>query len=176
MPTLYDSTVPAYIHGLESLSTILSKAVTHNKESPNPVPEKEILDGRLQPDMFGLIFQIQSVSDTAKNSVARISNDTIAQLPMEDNEATFDDLQARIAKTIDFLKAAKPENLNGNEELTIKPKLGPHEVEFKVQDYVRSFAIPNFYFHLSMAYAILRSRGVPVGKLDFLGMKFPAQE
>lgn len=173
MTSLYDSTVPVFIHGLENLSALLKKAVTQTKETPQTLTEKDILESRLHPDMYGLAFQIQRVSDTSKNGISRISNSTVENVAMEDNESTIDELQARITKTIDFLKAVKPENLNGNEGLTIRPKIGPYEPEFKVQDYVLSYMVPNFYFHISMTYAILRSKGVPVGKLDFLGLKLP---
>jgi hypothetical protein len=169
MTSLYEVTVPLFIQGLENLSAILAKGVAHAKENSQSLSEQELFDTKLYPDMAGLAFQIQRVSDTAKNSISRISNNTIENVAMEDNEASFEQLQARVTKTIEFLKTVKPENVNGNEGLTIKVKLGPYEPEFKVKSYVFDYAIPNFFFHISMAYAILRTKGVPVGKLDFLG-------
>lgn len=168
MTTLYDSTVPIFIRGLENLSGVLAKATTHIKEN-QAEGEKDFIEGRLHADMKPLTFQIQSVSDTSKNGVVRISNSTLEQVSMEDNESTFDELQARVRKTIDFLKTVKPENVNGNEGLTINPKMGPYQFQFVVRDYVSEYMIPNFFFHMSMAYAILRNKGVPVGKRDFLG-------
>lgn len=167
--TLYETTIPVFIRGLENLSHILNKAVSHSKESSQNASEQSLLETKLASDMAGLAFQVQRVSDTSKNGITRISNSTVENVAMEDNEATFEQLQARITKTIDFLKAVKPENLNGNEGLTIKPKMGPYEFEFVVKDYVLQYMIPNFFFHVSMAYAILRSKGVPVGKMDYLG-------
>ncbi|KAK2760745.1 hypothetical protein FQN54_001981 [Arachnomyces sp. PD_36] len=167
MTSLYDRTVPIFIRGLENLSACLEKATATAAEAGTS--EKELLETRLSPDMYGLAFQVQRVSDSAKNSINRMSNFKFAALAIEDNETTFPELQERIKKTLDYLKTVKPEDVNGNEEEHIKFKVGPNEAEFVVKNYVADFAVPNFYFHISIAYAILRSKGIPVGKMDFLG-------
>ena len=159
---LYDITIPPFIHGLKSLSAILEKGRLHSSAD-----EASLLESRLIADMGGLIFQIQRISDTAKGTAVRVGK--VESVAMEDNETTFAELQARIAKTIEFLETVDPKSMDGMEDGEVIMKRGGGERKFSGKEYVFKYAIPNFYFHLCMAYAILRKEGVPVGKLDYLG-------
>jgi hypothetical protein len=159
---LYDITIPPFIHGLKSLSAILEKGRLHASAD-----EASLLESRLIADMGGLIFQIQRISDTAKGTAVRVGK--VESVAMEDNETTFAELQARIAKTIEFLETVDPKSMDGMEDGEVIMKRGGGERKFSGKEYVFKYAIPNFYFHLCMAYAILRKEGVPVGKLDYLG-------
>lgn len=161
---LYDGSVVYFTNGLTMLAHILKKAEEHCKA--NNIPEKDIIEASLAPDMKPLAFQIQTASNTSKNAIVRLINGTAH--PMDDNEATFEELQQRIAKTQDILKSVKKEDFDLDVEAEIKVPMGPREVDFTKRGYVQTFAVPNFYFHAVTAYAILRSKGVTLGKLDFL--------
>lgn len=117
--------------------------------------------------MAALPYQIQRVSDQAKNSAARVAGVQVVAMP--DNETTFEELQARIQKTIEFLKTVPKDSMDGKEEeeIVIKSKSG--EWRSTATSYVLDFVLPNFYFHITTAYNILRHNGVPVGKWDFIG-------
>lgn len=160
--SLYEITIPPFIHALKTLSTLLEKGRTHVSGN-----EASLLEARLVADMAALPYQIQRISDTAKGLVVRVAK--AEPVPMEDNETTFPELQARIAKTIEVLEKVDPQSLDGMEEGEVVMKFRAGERKFTGKEYVLSFAIPNFYFHLCMAYAILRKEGVPVGKTDYLG-------
>jgi hypothetical protein len=125
-----------------------------------------LLQSRLAPDMLPLTRQVQIACDAAKNSVPRLAG----QEPMkiEDNEQTFDELKARIAKTIDYLKTFDPAALNGSETREIKIPARDRTLEFSGLNYLRRFALPNFFFHVTTTYAILRHNGVELGKRDYL--------
>jgi hypothetical protein len=125
------------------------------------------MNARLIEDMTPLTAQIQRMSDSSKGFAVRVGG--IENVAMEDNEASFDDLQARITKTIDFLKSVPADAINGKEEANVVLKLPSGEMNFTGLNFTQGFAIPNFYFHMTTAYAILRMKGVPVGKMDFLG-------
>jgi hypothetical protein len=117
--------------------------------------------------MFPLARQVQVASDAAKGAVARLAGVDVPSY--EDNETTFAQLQERCAKTIKFISSIKPEQIDGSEEKEIVLKLGGQSVTFPGQQYLLGFAMPNFYFHMTTAYALLRHCGVEVGKRDFLG-------
>ncbi|KAJ9660851.1 hypothetical protein H2201_006743 [Coniosporium apollinis] len=163
--SLYDLSVPLFIRTLTNLAGILKKAEQYADD--NGIPHSDFLTARLAADMLPFTFQIQSCSNTAKNSAVRVA-DTVA-VPMEDNESTFAELQARIAKTIDVLKGVDPSKYDGTEEKEVVLKFPGKEFKFTGQSYLLTFAIPNFFFHATTAYDILRSKGVPLGKADFLG-------
>jgi uncharacterized protein len=163
--TLHDITVPVFVRGFAAMAGFLEKARAHADAAG--IPHSELLEGRLAPDMHPLPYQVQRASDAAKFTVLRISGRE--NVPMEDDEMSFADLQARIAKTVDLLKSIAPGELDGREGDRIEVKLPTRTLEFTGLDYVRGFAVPNFYFHVTAAYAILRHKGVPLGKLDFLG-------
>jgi hypothetical protein len=162
---LYDLTIPVFLRGFSSLSAILEKARAFADDAG--IKHAELLEARLHPDMRPLPYQVQRVSDAAKFAAVRLGQ--IANVAMEDNEASFAELQDRIARTVAFLNAIRPEDLNGRETATIEIKLPNRSFEMSGLEYAQSFAIPNFYFHLTTSYALLRMQGVPLGKMDFLG-------
>ncbi len=160
--SLYDVSIPPFIHSLKSLSAILEKGRLHASAD-----EASLIESRLIDDMGALPFQIQRLSDTAKGCAVRVGK--AEPVAMEDNEKTFPELQARIAKTIEVLEKLDPKSMDGMEDEEIVMKLRSGERRLKGRNYVLSYAVPNFYFHLCMAYAILRKEGVQIGKTDYLG-------
>jgi len=160
---LYDITVPPFIRGLKTLSAILEKGRLHASAD-----EASLIESRLIADMGALTFQIQRISDTAKGCAVRVAK--IEPVAMEDNETTFPELQARITKTIEVLEKVDPKSMDGMEDGEVVLKVRDGEKKLTGRNYVLNYAIPNFYFHLCMAYAILRKEGVPVGKADYLGV------
>jgi hypothetical protein len=150
---------------LNTLSAILDKAETY--AAAKSIDSSVLLNARLFPDMFAFTRQVQSACDQAKNAGARLAG--IDPPRYEDNEKTIAELKARIAKTIAFVKTldAKKIDESANREITLP--LGPKTGHMKGADYLNHFALPNFYFHLTTAYDILRHCGVEIGKLDFLG-------
>lgn len=162
---LYALTTPIFVRALTNLDKILDKGRAFAAEKG--ISEQELLDGRLIEDMGNLISQIQRASDSAKGCMVRLGG--VDNVVMEDNEATFDDLKARIAKTIEFVKSVPAEALNGKEEAEVVLKFPNGEFKFAGRDYLLGFVHPNFYFHVTTAYAILRMKGVQIGKMDFLG-------
>lgn len=165
MPALYDATIPAFIRGLENLSAILKKGQAFADE--NGLDHAELLDARLIEDMAPLTRQIQMVTDTPKGVAVRVGQ--VENAVWADDEVGFGQLQARLAKVIAFLKAVPADGFEGREDAAVTLTTPSGDIPFTGATYVHGFAIPNFYFHSSIAYAILRSKGVPIGKLDFLG-------
>lgn len=163
--TIYEFSIPPMIRALSNLSKILDKAATQAKEKD--IAPAKLIEGRLYPDMHPLTFQIQTASDTAKGCAARLAG--IAAPSMADTEKSFPELHERIAKTIAFLESVKPEQLAGAEDREVVLKFPSGEMKFTGRDYVTGFALPNFYFHVTTAYAILRNNGIEIGKRDFLG-------
>ena len=163
--TIYDASVPVMIRALTNLSKILDKAAAQAKAEGKPL--SSLIEGKLAEDMRPLPFQIQSASDAAKFTATRLGG--IEAPKMEDTETTFPELSARLAKTIDFLKSVKPEQLAGGEDREVVLKFPNGEMKFSGRDYLANFALPNFFFHITTAYAILRHKGAAIGKMDFLG-------
>ena len=164
--SLHELSVPALIRGLDNLSAQIDKGIAHARE--NGIDESELVQARLAPDMLTLAGQVQRASDTAKFGGARLSQD--AQPPsFADDETTLDALKARIANTIVYLRGIPATSIDGGEQREIRFKAGQRELHFIAHDYVRAFLLPNFYFHLAIAYGLLRHKGVPLGKLDYLG-------
>ena len=161
---IYDSSVPVFTHFLGSLSVILKKAEAHC--AAKKIDPSVILSARLFPDMFALTRQVQIASDGAKGAGARLAGIAVPSWP--DEEKTFEDLQVRIARTVDFLAGLKREQFDGAENRDIHIKAGPRELDFKGAAYLETWAKPNFFFHLTTAYAILRHNGIELGKPDFL--------
>jgi len=161
---LYEHTVPQFIRTLGQVHGWLDKAAAHATSKKFDVDT--LVHARLAPDMFPLVRQIQSVSDTAKATAARLSGTQAPSFP--DDEKTVADLRARLDKTIAYLKTLAPEQFAGAEERTITLSFLPGK-GIKGCDYLVGFALPNFYFHATTAYDILRHNGVEVGKMDFLG-------
>lgn len=162
---LYDLTVPVFIRTLGIMSGFLEKGRAFAAEKG--IAEADFMNARLVEDMAPLTAQVQRASDSAKFLAVRVGG--VDNVSMEDGEASFDDLRTRITRTIDFLKSVPAEAINGKEAVPILVKFANGDVNFTGQTYVQGFAIPNFYFHVTTAYAILRMKGVPVGKMDFLG-------
>ncbi|HEX8301931.1 DUF1993 domain-containing protein [Sphingomonas sp.] len=162
---LYDIAVPAFLRGFTAMAAFLDKGRAWADEQG--VPHEELLAARLYEDMAPLPSQVQRASDAAKLATARLA--ALEAPPMPDTEASFEELQARIAATVDFLKSVPREKVDGREDAEIVLKLPNNELKFTGRAYLTGFALPNFYFHVTAAYAILRMKGVPVGKRDFLG-------
>jgi hypothetical protein len=162
--SMYSSSVPVFKHFLTSLSNILKKGAEYAAEKK--IDEKVLTQARLFPDMFALARQVQIASDVAKGCGARLAGVEVPSFP--DTETTFEELQERITKTIAFLDSLPEEAINGTEQKQITLKAGPRELEFVGDFFLRQWALPNLFFHVTTAYNILRHNGVPVGKLDFL--------
>jgi hypothetical protein len=150
---------------LGNLSAILDKGAAYAEAKK--IEPSVLMNSRLAADMFPLARQVQIASDVVKGGVARLAGIEIPSFP--DTETTFPELQARIQKTVAFLKSVSAAQIDGSEERTITLKVGGNEMNFKGLPYLFSFVIPNFYFHITTAYAILRHNGVDVGKADYLG-------
>ncbi|PKE27880.1 DUF1993 domain-containing protein [Rahnella sp. AA] len=163
--SLYGSTAAQFVRGLKNLSALLEKGAVWAQE--NGKSEDEVLNTRLAEDMYPLARQVQITSDMSKGAIARLAG--IAAPAMEDNEVTFADLQERIAKTLRFIESVDVQQLEGDESREIVVKGRNHEMKFTAHSYVTVFAVPNFYFHVTTAYNILRHLGVNIGKADFIG-------
>lgn len=163
--SMYTASIPVFVRMLNNLAKILDKAATHAEAKK--IDPSVLLNYRLAPDMFPLTKQIQIVTDNAKGMAARLSGQDIPKY--EDNETTIAELQARIRKTLDFMASIAPEQIDGQEDREVTLKLPKVEHHFTGINYLLNFAIPNFYFHVSMAYSILRHAGVDIGKMDYLG-------
>ena len=164
--SMYDFSIPVLKQSLGSLAAILRKAADHAES--RKIDPAAFIGARLFPDMFALAKQVQIATDQAKGCAARLAGIDIPSF--EDNETTFGELQARIEKTIAFLDSVKAQQINGSETRDIVLQLRERTVEFKGQDYLLKWVMPNFYFHVTTAYNILRHNGVEIGKRDFLGM------
>ena len=167
--SMYQASIPAFQPMLTALAAVLDKAEAH--ATAKKIDPAVLLGTRLAPDMFPLSRQIQIACDFAKGTGARLAG--IENPSWADTEKTFAELRERIAKTLAFLASITPAQIDGSEGRDITMKVGPQEMHFKGQPYLINFALPNFYFHATSAYAILRANGVDLGKSDFLGMKRP---
>lgn len=165
MTSLYDLTVPAFRRGFASLSAILTAGEKYARD--HGVTEADMLDTRLVADMAPLTAQVQRASDTAKGAMVRIGG--IPNFAMADDEASFAALQQRIAATLAFLDTVPRAAIDGKEDAPVTLVTSGGSVDFTGQSYVLGFVLPNFYFHITTAYALLRMRGVPIGKMDYLG-------
>lgn len=164
--SMYQASAPRFANTLKNLSAILGKAQAHCEA--RKIDPLVLTGARLYPDMFALARQVQIACDSAKGAVARLAG---VEIPKhEDTEKSFEDLQARIAKTLDFIATVNPAQIDGSEEKEVVLKLQGKDVPFKGLQYLLGFAWPNFYFHATTAYAILRHNGVEVGKRDFIGI------
>ena len=163
--SMYQASVPPILKTLEALSTILDKAVAYAEA--NKIKPEVLVSYRLRPDMLPLSAQIQIATDQVKGMASRLAGTEVPSFP--DTEVTFDDLRARIAKTIAHVKSFTPAQSDGSEDKDIAFKAGPNELKFKGQQYLTTWVLPNLYFHVTTAYAILRHCGVPLVKRDFLG-------
>jgi uncharacterized protein len=163
--SMYQASAPRFVHTLKSLSAILGKAQAHCEAKK--IDPLVLTGSRLYPDMFALARQVQIACDSAKGAVARLAG---VEIPKhEDTEKTFEELQMRIIKTLDFIATVKAAQVDGSEDKEIVIKLRGKDTAFKGMPYLLGFAWPNFYFHVTTAYNILRHSGVEIGKSDFLG-------
>lgn len=162
---LYDLTVPVFTKGLKALSGVLAKARAHAAETG--VDPDSWLSLRLIDDMRPLSGQLQMVTDSPKLCLVRLSG---VEAPVfADDETTLAQLEARIQATLDYLASIPREAVDGQEDKDVVLKFPGGEMPFKGLQYVLGFAQPNFYFHLTTAYALLRQAGVPLGKRDYMG-------
>jgi hypothetical protein len=163
--SIYEASVPVFIRGLENLDAILAKGEAFAREKG--VEGADLVETRLIYDMDPLRSQVQRASDAAKGAGARLSATEIPSFL--DEEKTFPELRERVAKTIAYLKSLDLKAFDGAEEreVTLNTRRVAHQMTG--QDYFQRFALPNFYFHVTTAYAILRHRGVEIGKMDYLG-------
>ncbi|MDE2250049.1 MAG: DUF1993 domain-containing protein [Gammaproteobacteria bacterium] len=164
--SMYQASAPVFDRSLGNLTAILTKAAAWAEgRKINPAV---LLAARLAPDMFPLTRQIQIACDFAKGTCARLA--AVEPPRFEDNEASFDDFQARIASTRRFVATLTPAQIDGSETRQINVKAGQRELSFKGLAYLTGYALPNFYFHYTTAYAILRHNGLELSKPDFIGL------
>jgi uncharacterized protein len=163
--SMYQASLPVLLRGLTGLQAILGKAEAHAAEKQ--IDPSVFINARLYPDMLPLVRQVYIVTDTAKGCAARLAG--VEPPRYEDVETTFEELQARLQKTIDYLKEFNPAQIDGSEDRTITMKMRSGPVEFSGLSYLLQFVLPNFYFHVTTTYGILRHNGVELGKMDYLG-------
>ncbi|GAB3399859.1 DUF1993 domain-containing protein [Massilia agilis] len=163
--SMYDAAVPVFRQMLGSLSAILEKAEAH--ASARKIEPAALLQARLYPDMFPLTRQVQIAADFAKGACARLAGVEVPRY--EDTEQSFGELRQRIEKTLAFIEGLPREAIAASEARDIVLTVAGNTREFKGQPYLLHYALPNFYFHLTTAYAILRHSGVEIGKRDFIG-------
>jgi hypothetical protein len=163
---MYQASVPVLVRQLRSLSAILEKgAAFAEAEGLDPAV---LLEESLAADMFPLSRQVRVVTDAAKGGVAMLAG--VEPPTYADDETSFAELRERIARTISFIEAVPAEKIDGSEERAILLKAGDREFNFVGQPFLLHFVLPNFFFHITTAYAILRHKGVGLGKGDYLGM------
>ena len=163
--SMYEASIPTFLHTLRNLKTFLEKGTAHaeaRKFDPNLLAAT-----RLTADMLPLTRQVQIASDAAKGAAARLAG--VDPPKFEDNETTLAELIARVDKTIDYLQGFKPEQIDGSEERTITIPTPRQTFTFPGLVFLRHWALPNFFFHVTTAYNLLRSNGVELGKADYLG-------
>lgn len=165
MLSIYDATIPPLRRTLANLSAILKKGEEY--ADAKKIEHYVLLNARLFVDMYPLTRQVQIATDMSKGAAARLAGVEVPKY--EDNETTFAELQARIAKTIAFLDSIQPAQLEGSETRDITISVPKADLKFTGQNYLLKWVIPNVYFHVTTAYNILRHNGVELGKQDFLG-------
>ena len=163
--SMYQASVPVFNRMLNNLAAVLEKGAAH--AAAKKIDPAVLVNSRLYPDMFPLSKQIQIAADMAKGCVARLAGQEPPKY--EDSEAAFADLVARINKTVAYVNTFKPEQIDGSEGKTITLQMRSGPLTFLGMPYLLDFVYPNFYFHVTTAYGILRHSGVEVGKQDFLG-------
>jgi hypothetical protein len=162
---MHAAAVPAFAQSLTALSAILDKAQAW--AAARKVEEATLLGLRLYPDMLPFVRQVQIAGDFAKNTLARLAGEEPVRF--SDEEKTLAELKDRLARTLALVTAMPAERIDGSEDRTVTINVGGQPMSFRGQDYLINFALPNFYFHATTAYAILRHVGVDIGKRDFMG-------
>ncbi|RFB78165.1 DUF1993 domain-containing protein [Methylovirgula sp. 4M-Z18] len=164
--SLSAASLPVFIRGLQALDAILVKAAAHSEAKK--IDSAVLCSTRLYPDMFAFSRQVQLACDFAKNTTARLLG--VDPPRFEDNEKTLAELQARIRRTLDYVEQVDPKALDARAGSEIVFPLGPNaKGKMAAEGYLQHYAMPNFYFHLTTAYAVLRHCGVEIGKRDFIG-------
>ena len=163
--TMYEIAVPSMLRGFGVLSSYLDKAAAFAQEVR--FPPTQLLEARLAPDMFTFAQQIQRASDKAKNGLARLAG--VEAPSFTDEEVTFDDFKARIAKTVGFIESIDAAKFDGSESRPLELKLRAATGTFRGDRYLLSILLPDFYFHVTTAHDILRNQGVQIGKVDYFG-------
>ena len=163
--SLYQASVPVYIRRLEALSAILDKAAAYS--SQRKIDPAVLIQARLFPDMLPLSRQVQIACSHAIRGSARLSG--AEPMCVDDKVSSFDDLKALISKTMEIVKAVDPKKMEGMEDRDITFPAGDRKITLKGADYLLHFSMPNFYFHVTTAYDILRHNGLEIGKDDFMG-------
>jgi len=167
--SLYDASIPGYVLMLKNLAAILKKAEAHAKATG--VDPATYLAQRLAPDMGTFTSQVQLASDAAKGGAARLAGVTPPSFP--DTETTWAEVKDRIAKTVAFLETVDRAKVDGDPERIVELPLPNRVLKFPARDFLFSFSLPNFHFHVVTAYALLRAAGVPLGKTDYLAGSRP---
>lgn len=163
---LYELSIVPMLRSLRNLDAIVSKVEAHAGADDNIQPET-LIQARLHPNMRPFVFQIRTATDTAKGAAARLTG---SEAPSwKDDEETFAQVHERLGKAVEYLSSFAPEDFNGAENKSIELNLGPEPIQFTGASYLANFAMPNFFFHVTTAYNILRDNGVVIGKRDFLG-------
>ena len=163
--SMHAASAPVFVRMLGNLLTWLDKAQAHAEA--RKFDTANYLGLRLAPDMLPLVRQVQIASDAVKGCMARLAGVEIPR--WEDTEASLDDLRARVRRTIDYVNAFSPAQIDGSEQREIVVQLRSGELRFTGEEFLKHFATPNFYFHVTTTYALLRHAGVEIGKKDFLG-------
>lgn len=163
--SMYAASVPVFRRQLAAVGKVFEKAAAH--AAARKMDEGVLLQTRLFPDMLPLVRQVQIAADFAKNTSALLAG--VEPPKFEDSEANFADVQARVARTLAHLATFKPEQIDGGDAREITRQIGGSPMTFTGEIYLLHFAMPNFYFHCTTAYAILRHCGVEIGKRDFIG-------
>jgi hypothetical protein len=162
---MHQISIPVFARALNNLAAILNKAAAHAEA--RKIDPSVLINYRLAPDMLPLSRQVQIASDTAKGCAARLAGVDVPSFA--DTETTFPELQERIDKTLAFLNTLTAEQIDGSESRTVTIQLRGKDVQFVGLAYLTSFVLPNLFFHVTTAYAILRHNGVELGKADYLG-------
>ncbi len=163
--SMYQASVPVIVHNLKNLSALLKKA--EDFATAKKIDPSVLINARLAPDMFPLSRQVQIACDVTRRGVGRLAD--VEAPSYEDTEKTFAELQERIANNIKFVESLKPEQIDGTESKVVNLKVGGNDMTFAGQPYLLNFVLPNLFFHVSVAYGILRHNGVDLGKKDYLG-------
>lgn len=163
--SMYQASVPVYLQYLNSISAVLDKGAAFAEAKK--IDPAVLLQTRLYPDMHPLVKQVQIFTDQATRGVSRLAG--VEPPPFPDTEASFADLKARIAKAIAHVESFKPDQIDGSESREIVMKTPRGDLTFKGLQYLLGFSLPNFFFHATTTYAVLRHVGVEIGKMDFMG-------
>jgi len=159
--SLYDASAPMFVRGLNVLVGLIDKAAASGLD------EEGLMQGRLAPDMLPFVSQVRIATDLAKGAVARLAD--VEPMVLADDETTLAQLRARIMRTIAYVESVEPEQFVGAETRAVQLKFPGMELNFEGAGYLTSFALPNFYFHVTTVYALLRHAGVALGKRDYMG-------